>query len=58
MRIKILVEVDTDLVLGWGHEPEDYIKLLERLLDQTIPHYNPVVTLLPVDDLVKGAKAD
>lgn len=49
-RIKILVEVNTDPVPGWGNDPNDYVKHLQRLLDQTIPHYNPVVTFMPIDD--------
>jgi len=44
-RITILVEVDTDPVPGWGNDPEDYVKHVQRLLDQTIPHYNPVAKL-------------
>lgn len=51
-RIQILVEVNTDLVPGWGYDPQDYVKMLEMLLNQRIPHYNPVVTLLPNEDLV------
>lgn len=44
-RIKLIVEVDCDPVPGWGNDPQDYVKHIERLLEQTIPHYNPVVTL-------------
>lgn len=54
-RIKILVEVDTDPLFGWGYEPEDYVKHLESLLGDTIPHYNPVVTLMPTEDPVLPA---
>lgn len=45
MRAKILVEIDTDMVPGWGFHPEDYVRHIQRYLDQTIPHYNPKVTL-------------
>ena len=55
-RIQILVEVDTDPVPGWGNDPNDYVKHLEYLLSQSIPHYNPVVTLLPTDDRVLPAR--
>ena len=55
MRIKILVEVDTDQVPGWGYDPEDYVKHIRSHLDRSIPHYNPVVTLLPTDELVVPA---
>lgn len=51
-RIQILVEVNTDPVPGWGNDPHDYVKHIERLLNDTIPHYKPVVTLIemPTDD--------
>jgi hypothetical protein len=55
-RIKILVEVDTDPIPGWGHDPNDYVKHIEQALNRTIPHYNPVVTLLPTDDRVLPAR--
>lgn len=45
-RIYILVAVNTDQVPGWGHDPEDYVKHIEKHLDQTIKHYDPKVTLL------------
>lgn len=28
-RITILVEVDTDPVPGWGHDPDDYVKHIQ-----------------------------
>lgn len=45
MRIRIIVEVDTDQVPGWGYDPEDYVKHIQQHLDLTIPHYNPQVFL-------------
>jgi hypothetical protein len=54
-RIRILVEVNTDLVPGWGYDPNDYVALVERLLNERISHYNPVVTLLPTEDPVLPA---
>ena len=44
-RIRLVVEVDLDPVPGWGNVPEDYRALTQRLLDQSIGHYNPTVTI-------------
>lgn len=44
-RIRIIVEVSTDQVPGWGYNAEDYVTLIDRHLQSTIPHYNPTVTL-------------
>lgn len=44
-RITILVEVDTDAVPGWGHDPQDYVTLIQRMLNDRIPYYNPTVEL-------------
>lgn len=61
-RITIIVEVDTDPVPGWGNDPNDYVNHLQHMLNQTIPHYNPVVTLRttvhypPTDDRVLPAR--
>lgn len=48
-RAFILVEVEMDPVPGWGNDHEDYVNHIQRLLDQTIPHYNPIVTFLRVE---------
>jgi hypothetical protein len=45
MRAKIQVEVDTDQVPGWGYDPKDYVDLIQKYLNEVIPHYNPKVTL-------------
>jgi hypothetical protein len=45
MRVKIIVEVNTDQVPGWGYDPEDYVRHIQKYLDQTIPHYKPEVKL-------------
>jgi hypothetical protein len=42
-RVAILVEVNLDAVPGHFDNVQDYIKLLERFLDQTVPHYEPTV---------------
>ena len=43
-RIKIEVEVSVDPVPDWGTRPADLVTTIQRVLDRTIPHYNPVVT--------------
>lgn len=45
-RIQIIVEVDIDPIPGWGNDPQDYVKMLEKSLSDRIPHYNPRVMLL------------
>lgn len=42
-RVAILVEVNLDQVPGHFHQVEDYVKLLQSYLDQTVPHYEPTV---------------
>lgn len=54
-RIKILVEVNTDPIPGWGHDPNDYVEHIQNILNSTIPHYEPDVTLLPTEDPVLPA---
>jgi len=44
-RISLTVEVDLDPVPGWGNVAEDYRALTQRLLDDAIGHYHPVVTI-------------
>lgn len=44
-RIRIIVEVNTDAVPGWGNNPQDFVDLLQRQLDSSIQHYEPTVTL-------------
>ncbi len=45
-RIKIYVELNLDPVPGWGNKPEDFVVHTQRLLDNSIPHYNPTVFLV------------
>lgn len=47
MRGIIVVKVDTDQVLGWGYDIEDFAKHIRKYLDETIPHYNPSVRAVP-----------
>lgn len=49
-RVTIVVSVNTDPVPGWGNDPNDYVKHIQRLLDETIPHYNPTVRLSEVHE--------
>ena len=42
----IEVKIRLDPVPGWGHDPQDHVKHIEHLLNQTIPHYKPEVKLL------------
>jgi len=45
VRIRLVVEVNLDPVPGWGNVPEDYRDLTQRLLDDSIGHYKPTVTI-------------
>ncbi len=47
IEVKILI----DPVPGWGHEPEDHVKLLQHQLNQQIPHYKPEVSLIRVGEI-------
>lgn len=40
----ITIEIDLDPVPGWGNNPEDHKMMLERYLNETVPHYNPKIT--------------
>lgn len=44
-RITLTVEVNLDPVPGWGNTAEDYRALTQRLLDDSIGHYKPTVTI-------------
>lgn len=44
-RVQILVEVDLDPVMGWGHEVQDYVDWIQHDLTSRIPHYHPKVTV-------------
>lgn len=56
-RSVIEVTILIDLLPGWGHQPEDHVKHIERFLSETIPHYKPTVKLLRTEDVPeKGGK--
>jgi len=48
-RSVIEVKIRLDGVLGWGHDPQDHVKLIQQYLDNTIPHYKPEVLLIKVE---------
>jgi hypothetical protein len=39
----IEVKIRLDPIPGWGHEPDDHVKHIQHLLDQTVKHYKPEV---------------
>ena len=41
----IEVRIRIDPIPGWGHEPEDHVKMLQHLLNNSIPWYEPEVKL-------------
>jgi hypothetical protein len=45
-RSKLLVELDLDPAPGWGNTPEDHRSMLQRYLDDAVPHYRPNVTIV------------
>jgi hypothetical protein len=44
-RVRLVVEVDLDPVPGWGNDPDDHRVLMQHLLDVSIGHYSPTVTI-------------
>ena len=42
-RSRLVVEIDIDPVPGWGDNAEDHRRLVESLLSEAVPHYNPTV---------------
>lgn len=46
-RVAMIVNVNLDPVEGTFHTEEDAHSQIQRILDQTIPHYNPGVSALP-----------
>lgn len=45
LRRRYIVEVDVDGVPGWNDRsrPEDMTRDIQRLLDESVGHYNPTV---------------
>jgi hypothetical protein len=50
-RVVLTVQFDLDPIPGANHESSDAVRWLQRLLDNSIPHYKPEVDL----DFVKDA---
>ena len=46
----LVVKIRIDPIPGWGHEPEDHVKYLEKILSNLSPHYKPEVKLIRVED--------
>lgn len=44
-RSRLVVEIDLDPVPGWGDNAEDHRALVQRHLDDAVPHYHPTVTI-------------
>ena len=49
-RVRLIVEADIDPVAGWGDNAADWRNLVQRLLDDAVPHYNPTVTIAEDSD--------
>ena len=45
MRTVLVVEIRQDPISGWGDSPEDHKHLVQKFLDEAIPHYNPKVEI-------------
>jgi hypothetical protein len=48
-RVKLAVYVDLDPVPGTFHSAESAQNTVRRLLKQSIPHYNPLVSIESYD---------
>jgi hypothetical protein len=46
----IEVKIRIDPIYGWGHDPQDHVGMLEDMLMSSVPHYNPEVKLIRVED--------
>ena len=46
----IEIRIRIDPVPGWGHDPQDHIKMLESFLMNSVPHYKPEVHFLRVEE--------
>jgi hypothetical protein len=42
-RAVYIVEINLDPVPGWGHQPEDHVRLIHDALEDRIGHYLPSV---------------
>jgi len=44
-QVTLTVTIDLDPVPGWGDNPEDHRAHVQNLLDSSIGHYHPTVTI-------------
>jgi len=51
----IEVKIRLDPREGWGHNPEDHLRLIQSYLNQTVPHYKPEVRLIGREEEKKEA---
>jgi DNA-directed RNA polymerase subunit RPC12/RpoP len=49
----IEVKIRIDPVEGWGHQPEDHVRMLEDYLKKVIPWYKPEVKLIRVENEIR-----
>ena len=47
-RAYIEVSVFLDPIPGWGNDPEDHVRHIQRALETSIPHYKPRTKLIRV----------
>lgn len=45
-RSRLLVEINLDPVPGWGNTAEDHRVAVQRMLDDSLGHYRPTVTIV------------
>lgn len=48
-RVQFMVSVNLDGVPGWGYYADDFQRHIEKMLADTIGHYDPLVTLESCD---------
>lgn len=42
------VKIMLDSVPGWGHVPDDHVRMLQDYLNKIVPHYKPEVKFVKV----------
>ena len=56
--VRLMIEVDLDQVPGWGYFGEDFQNHVQRMLTDTVGHYNPTVSLIESDRTNAGNEYD
>lgn len=54
-KVRLTVEANLDPVPGWGDNPDDWQALVQRLLDDSVGHYHPSVTVAAGPTLLEAA---